>query len=113
MSAAESHALVDVLAGGKARFIEPRRVRQEWDEQQVDDEATTVLRDDDVLAQQFAEFAGFVERLSTVDDAPHSLEELHHWLRVEEVTADDALGPRGDARDLDDGQCLGVRGEEA
>jgi hypothetical protein len=47
MTAAEAHALIDVIAGCEARLIQPDRVREKGDEQEVDDEAAAVLGNDD------------------------------------------------------------------
>src|SRR5947209_7293157 len=71
IASAEHHADVDVLAGGEALFEHAHRLGQVRDQQEVDDEAGPVLRNDDPLAQALAELAGG-DRKSTRLNSSHA-----------------------------------------
>ena len=87
-------------------------MRQERDEQQVDDEPAAVLGDDDALAQSLTEGARVVEGRLARGDAPHHLEQLHHGRGVEEVGPDHSIRTPRRACDLDDRERGGVRRQD-
>src|ERR1700726_174167 len=100
MAAAEPHPLVDVVAGGETRFVQPDRMGEEWDEQEVDDEATAILGDDDALAESLAESARLLQGLVAGGDAPDHLASLPHRGGIEKVRTDHPVRPSGCPRDL-------------
>src|SRR5207237_152448 len=82
-------------AGRKAGLVGAQRAGEKRDQQQVDEEAASVLGHDDALAEPLTELARLGERVLAGGDAAHHLEQTHHRRWVEEVRADHALRPRG------------------
>jgi hypothetical protein len=105
------HGVVDLGDRADALLVGADRVEHVGHQQPVDDEAGRVARLDRLLAQLRAELEAGLERLLRGRHRPDDLDERHHLRRVEEVQAEEALGPRGRRRLVDDCERGGVGGE--
>ena len=105
------HPRVEVL-GRHARLVEDAdAVVEERDQDAVDDEARRVVAADRRLPDPLAERERRLERLVGSQLGANDLDERHQRRRVEEVHADDPLGPCRRGGDLGDGERRGVRRE--
>ncbi len=112
VAAAELHAAVDVGRRGDALLQRPHGVEQIGHQQAVHDEARAVAGRDRLLAEPPGEGHRPVERLPAGRHGPHDLDQRHERHGIEEVEADEAVGPAGGRRHLADGEAGGVGGED-
>ena len=90
VAAAVAHGGVEVLAGGVALLVHPRRVVEVAEQQRVGDEAGPVPDHDGHLVQRWRRTPSVVDDVGLGHDRAHELDEPLHRSRVEEVHADDA-----------------------
>ena len=81
-------------------------------EDPVDDEAGHLATGDRLLADRLREVVGRLDDLGVGLLALDDLDQRHHRGRVEEVEADDLLGPQRRVAHLGDRERRGVRGED-
>ena len=81
-------------------------------EDPVDDEARHLAAGDRLLADRLGEVVGGLDDLGIGLLALDDLDQRHHRGRVEEVEADDLLGPQGRVAHLGDRERGGVGGED-
>ena len=111
MVGAGLHRGVDLLDRAEPLLVGADRVEQVRHEQAVDDEAGLVLRVDSELAELLAELEAGRERFLVGRHGLDDLEQRHHLSRVEEMEADEPLGPLGRGRLVDHRQRRRVGGE--
>src|SRR4051794_20886145 len=92
---ASLHRGVDLLDRPDALLVGAHPVEQEGDEQAVDDEAGLVLGLHGELAELLAVVEAGLEGLVAGGHRAHNLEQRHDLHGVEEVKAQEAVGPAG------------------
>src|ERR671935_539424 len=109
---AELCALVDVFFATQPFHQRANRLVDERHEHPVDDESRVIERGDRRLAQRSGDFERQCERRLRGVAALGDLHQRHHRYRVEEVHADDPVGPFRGGGHPSDRDRRGVAGED-
>src|SRR6266576_2413585 len=106
------HRLVEIFRCDACLVQDANAVVQQRDQDPVDDETRRVVAVDRLLARSLRPVVGGAHGVVRALERAHDLDQRQDRSRVEEVHADDALGPLGRLRDLGNRERGGVRRED-